>query len=119
MDKVINKMLKYNGKLSGVSLVLNKLEVDKKKAIEERDRLLHRIKQLEFEVNQQQEVNKEALLQVSEMSSPRSPSSAKRANRRVRLQARERAQLSKRQADAVRTRERHHHRGQPQPQSRS
>lgn len=68
MDKVINKLLKYNGKLGGVSLVLNKLEMDKKKAIEERDRLLHRIKQLEFEVNQQQDMSKEALSQISEMS---------------------------------------------------
>lgn len=76
MDKVINKMLKYNGKLSGVSLVLNKLEVDKKKAIEERDRLLHRIKQLEFEVSQQQDINKEAVAQISEMSSFHSPSTA-------------------------------------------
>lgn len=59
MDKCINKLLKYSSKFSGISIVLNKSEIDKKRSIEERDRFLHRIKQLELEVSQYKDINKE------------------------------------------------------------
>jgi hypothetical protein len=57
LERVYEKYNKLSGRLGGVSVFLDRLEREKKSYIEEKDRLLHRIKQLELDLRTQQEVS--------------------------------------------------------------
>jgi hypothetical protein len=53
LEVEINKLIKYNGKLSGMSAALSKLEIERKNSFIDRDRLAHKVKELELELKNQ------------------------------------------------------------------
>lgn len=58
-EKLYEKFSKLSGRLSGVSIYLDKLEREKRQYIEEKDRMIHRIHQLELDLKTQQELGSE------------------------------------------------------------
>ncbi len=66
LEKMGDKIPKLTGKLSSLSLFMNKLENEKKSQIQEKDRLIHKIQQLELDLRNQMDFGTEIANQNSE-----------------------------------------------------
>lgn len=67
-EKIFEKYSKLSSKLSSVAVFLSKVEQDKKNSIQEKDRLLHRVQQLELEIKNNLEVGNDLVNQNTEYS---------------------------------------------------
>ena len=67
-EKLSDKYSRLTEKLSSVVVYLGKAEQEKKNSIQEKDRLIHRIQQLELEIRNNLEVGNDLINQNTEYS---------------------------------------------------
>lgn len=77
LNKLVEKYSNLSEKLDAIAVYLGKVESEKKTSLQEKDRLVHRIQQLELELKNNLQAGDELIAQNTEYCKPRANFSGK------------------------------------------